>query len=365
MTFKVDPGSVSRYGELLMRAAEDTRAGNEHLTKFGHAEDADGGIYKYFFHWHQQSVALVAGTLEHVACVGEGGKIGLVAAATYYRSTDQDAARRLDNTLPLAPCLTGLNLEEKVDRLVGPPPPFADWRHPRERLTEPAVPEPGGVIDRVGEILEPLSVSGVVLFTLRQLFGYDPVEALVCQVRGNWEKLYECGVVFHQLADLSGDVAINIDQGARELDAVWDGNAGDAAVQYFKRLADSIDKLAPPLDKLGDAHQQVATSTWEAAETLKGLISTMIDDTVVVSVMVSAGAALIETGLGPLICYGGAAFEIAEIYEIYVTCTKKLHLLYNTALLLTGLITGAIAEIEGLPKMDVIADTYHHPAAAR
>src|SRR5262245_46099832 len=195
MTFKVDTGSLTRYGELLMRAAEGGRAGNEHLTKFGHAEDADGDIYKYFFHRHQQSVALVAGTMEHVACVSEGGKIGLVEAARYYQSTDQDSARRLDSALPLAPCLTGSDLEQKVDRLVDPPPPFADWRHPRERLAEPNVQEPHGWLDQVGEVLEMPSLSGAVLFTLRELFGYDPIEAVARQVRGDWEKLYECGVV--------------------------------------------------------------------------------------------------------------------------------------------------------------------------
>lgn len=89
-----------------MRAAEDTRAGREHLTKFGHADYA----------WHQRSVAIVEGTLEHVACVSEGGKIGRVEAANYYRDTDQDTARRFDSMLPLAPCLTGSKLEETVDK---------------------------------------------------------------------------------------------------------------------------------------------------------------------------------------------------------------------------------------------------------
>jgi hypothetical protein len=48
MTFKVDPGSLARYGELSMQAVDDTNASIGHPTRFGHAEDAGSEAYQDF-----------------------------------------------------------------------------------------------------------------------------------------------------------------------------------------------------------------------------------------------------------------------------------------------------------------------------
>ena len=365
MTLRVDPGSLTRYGGQVFRAAGDARAGNDHLAKYGHADDSGGGLFNQLFDAHQRAVTAVEGVLDRIATVAEAGQTGLDQAARYYQSTDATAAASFDATLPLSPCLTGSTLEAKVDGLACPPPPFADWRHPRDHLEEPDVPEePGGFASNPLAFLETLSVSGMLMYALKEVFGFDPIEALVSQLLGDWEKLYECGVVMHNLAELCGDIAVNVDQGARDLDSVWNGNAGDAAVLYFKRFADSIDGLTGPLGKLRDYHQQAAQAAWQAAEGVKAWISALIDEAIVAAALMAAGSALIETGVGTLVCYGGAALVIAAMYEDYEAAMKVIHACYNTILLLVGLVGDVISQIEGLPRMDVVTGTYH-PAVAK
>jgi hypothetical protein len=362
MTLRVDPDSLARFAGLVRRAGEDARAGREHLIKYGHADDGGGPIYREFLDWHRKAVEQVETVLEQIGAVADASAEGVDATADYYRRTDQSSAASFDDNLPDW-CVPGDALDDVLNKLVCPPVPFHDWRHARDRLTDPQVPsEPGPWTEHPLRWLESVSLGGTVISALTSIFGFDPIDWIVSQVLGSWEKLEECGLVLEQLAGLAEDVAINVQQGSRDLATVWSGHAADAAVTYFKDLATTVDGLKDPLNKLAQAHEQAAQASWQAGKAIEGYVSALIDDAIAVSVLLAAGAALIETGVGTLVLWGGAALYVAGMYEEYEAATKTIHALYNTILMLVAMIEEAIAGLTAPDIPKVTSDAYHHPA---
>jgi hypothetical protein len=355
VTLKADPESIDRYGDLVKRAGEDLAAGREHLVKNGHAEASGGEVFTVAGDWHRQTVEAAEQAFAMDAQVAGSSALSLGLAADYYRYTDRAAAVGLDNTVPPTLCPP-----VPVPTAAGKPP-FGDARDAKAHLHEP-VPGDFGFRAHPFQALEALSPTAAVMAAVKGIFHFDPVEDIVSRVLGDWEELAECGIVLQQLGALVEDVGANVGQGTADVQGVWAGNAASAAVTYFMKLDASIDGLAEPLAKMGDAHLQAAQSAWQTAEALKGIVATLVDEAVVVSALVTTGSILIETGVAPLITYGAAAFELAEMYETYERAMEAVHLLYNTVLALGGLVDEAITLIAGLPELNVMTDVYRHPS---
>jgi hypothetical protein len=355
VTLKADPESIDRYGDLVKRAGEDLTAGREHLVKNGHADASGGEVFKVAGDWHRAAVTTVEQACAIDAQVAGSSALSLGLAADYYRYTDRAAAVGLDNTVPPTLCPP-----VPVPTAVGKPP-FGDAHDAKAHLDEP-VAAGFGFRAHPLQALETLSPSAAVMAAVKGIFHFDPIEDVVSRVLGDWEELAECGIVLKQLAGLAEDVGANVGQGTADVQGVWAGNAASAAITYFMKLDASIDGLAEPLRKMGEAHLQAAQGAWETAEALKGIVAALVDQAVFIGTLVTAGSILVETGVAPLVTYGAAAFELAEMYETYETAMKAVHLLYNTVLALGGLINEAIALIAGLPQLSVATDAYRHPS---
>jgi hypothetical protein len=358
----VDPTALTRYGSQLSRAADDAIAGQSYLAKYGHADDANGWLYQAIFSCHVRAVQEIEGAFGRLAGDAQTGNAGLSRAATFYAGTDHAAAARFDDGLPLVPCQPVSDFDQDVG-LNDCPLPFADARAPRDRLEEPDVPDaPGGFFANPFGFVEMFSPSALVLEVLNEVFGFDPIEKLAGMLAGDWEKLYECGSACQNLSECAEDIAINVDAGARNLDSAWTGNAADAAVQYFKRFADSIDGLPEPLRQIAEAHKQAALAAWRTAEAAKAAVGAMIDKAIAVAAMSAAGTALIETGIGAVMAYGAAAWQLAGIFEEFEAATRTVHLLYDALLGLIGVIEAAVVSINGLPQVKIISEQYRFPA---
>ncbi|WP_432830709.1 hypothetical protein [Dactylosporangium sp. CA-092794] len=345
MSLMVEPEALRRFGALMQRAGEDVAAGAEHVDRYAFREDAGGAWLAWFAPLYERTVDEVSTVLGRLRAVADAAHAGLDQASAYYTTTDQTVAATFDAGLPPGQCPPG-DLDTELAAVCLPGGSFRDVREPQQRLREPEPQEPTGPGGIPVGLLDTLSLSGAALYTARAVFGFDPVERLTGPLLGDWERIAACGTVLRQLAALCSDIAVNIAAGDRTLMTYWSGNAAAAADDYITTLAVRTDRLADPITTIGQLHEQAATVVFTVAETIKGVVTTLIDLAVAAAAIMAAGTALIETGVGPLVAAGVAATIIGELYETYDTGTAALRTAYNVLTGLAGLIAAASSRLE-------------------
>ena len=166
----------------------------------------------------------------------------------------------------------------------------------------------------VNELIE--TASGVDIFGLA-------TEAL----SGEWAALWKFGDAMANLAQCLQEIGIGIQAGALTLDRAWDGNAGDAAYNYFTTLAAATSGQQAALYASAQGYHDAARGAWQLSSQLGNLLQAIVDEAILMGISVAVGTATIETGVGAVVGYGMAAYQAVQIAQL----VNKASQIINTA----------------------------------
>lgn len=221
---------------------------------------------------------------------------------------------------------------------------FTDVAEPTSHLKTPQKPaefhSPLELLNKASDLISP---TYWVTEILEASTGFNPMDKAKEYFAGDWEAYAKCSEVWGNLGKLTGDIAKNIDAGNGELDATWDGNAADAAFNYFKRLADRCDELQSDLDTLKTQYYVVSHGVWSTAEAVGAILGQIGDMAATAAISAAAGTLTSWTGWGAAVGYGLAAYEILRIIDLWGDATKQIN---NTQLLVNGAV-GALETVGG------------------
>jgi hypothetical protein len=113
-----------------------------------------------------------------------------------------------------------------------------------------------------------------------------------------WDAIWKFGDAMEHLADCLQDRGINIQQGAIDLDGEWDGNAADAAYQYFSRLAASVSGQQLDLRQIQQDYHKAALGAWQLSNQLGNILQAIADKFLIAGIAAAAGTVTAETGIG-------------------------------------------------------------------
>lgn len=202
---------------------------------------------------------------------------------------------------------------------------FADAAEPVGHLKAPSEPEEfsqgviGDSVETVSDFLSPSEwLLGIIKFTL----GSNPLETAIAWFTGDWKSYVECAEMWRNTGSFTKDLATNLRSGNKELDAGWNGNAADSAYVYFDELAKKIDTLDGHMRDLQTSYMDIGRAIARGAELIKGVLEQLADQALLVEIELTAGTALMETGVGLCAGYGAAILEMAEMVRTWGRATE-------------------------------------------
>ena len=307
MTLFVDPQAVSGFAGQVDRAAGQVSEMRRYLNTY--AEAGTGGeVYNLARSSHEHAVSVMDAAINRLACLLENSAPELLAAASYYRTTDLAAADAIERTLPPAPdrCITPLELELASNPC--DPVNFADRREVTEQLKPPEEAEnPANALGW----MDYLSPSAWANSAFDTVFGFDPIGELQARLVGDWEALAAMSPVTRNLGSALHDLAYNVQSGTTTLRPMWQGTAGESAFRYFTTTCNGVADLHDPFNNVSQAYTELADGVWAIGEAIGGIVKSMLDSAIIAGISIAAGTATSASGVGAVIGYGLAAGEVA------------------------------------------------------
>jgi hypothetical protein len=129
------------------------------------------------------------------------------------------------------------------------------------------------------------------------------------------------------LADCMQQIGVNIQQGMLQVDDSWDGNANDAAFQYFSTLAGATSSQQFAIRSSQEAYHKAANGAWQLSNQLGNILQALADKAILAGITAAAGTALVETGIGAIAGYAATALLVADMLQLI----NKASTIINTA----------------------------------
>jgi hypothetical protein len=171
------------------------------------------------------------------------------------------------------------------------------------------------------------SPSAWINTAIEKLTGVDVFGWVTEWLSGDWAAIWRFGDAMGYLAQSVQQLGINIQQGMIDLDSSWDGNASDAAYQYFSGLASSVSGQQGPLSEIRANYHKAARGAWQFANQLGNILQALADKAIIAGIAAAAGTITAETGVGAVVGYGVAALIVVDMLELI----NKASTIINTA----------------------------------
>jgi uncharacterized protein YukE len=252
-------------------------------------------------------------------------------------------------------------LEYEFNSIVCKPVPFTDPRQVTDRLTPP--PEPDNPPNALG-FMDYLSPTSWAMKGFDIILGFDPIGWVQERFSGDWEAVATMAPVLNNTSAALHDLALNVQSGATTLHPLWQGNAGEAAYDYFTDLATGITALQDPLQQMATEYKAMADAVWSAGEAIGGLIKGMVDSAIIAGIAAAAGTATSWTGAGAIVGYGVAAVEIVNVLNLWGKATELYQFASAAVLGFRSKLGSALSDLDTitLPALPGGAG-YQHPLA--
>ncbi|MCL1841445.1 MAG: hypothetical protein FWF75_06850, partial [Propionibacteriaceae bacterium] len=117
---------------------------------------------------------------------------------------------------------------------------------------------------------------------------------------GDWNSVLVIADALNHLADFSDDLAVEVHVANSSCKANWDGQAADAAYDYFQTLRTDMGQHGPALRQAAKDLQDVAFGMESEAQALEGALSVLLDRVLILAVSAAVSAAASATGIGAL-----------------------------------------------------------------
>jgi hypothetical protein len=172
-----------------------------------------------------------------------------------------------------------------------------------------------------------ISPSAWVNGIIEKVSGVDIFGYATDTLTGEWDALYKFGDALGSLAQFMQQVGIDVQAGINQLDSSWDGNAADAAVNYFTTLAAATSRQQMALYHAVKGYHDAARGAWQLSNQLGNILQAIADKAIIVGVSAAVGTATAETGVGAVVGYGVATWQVIELLELI----NKASVIINTA----------------------------------
>lgn len=330
MSFAVAPEALTRYAALVERNGNSLSQANGYLNTETKLVNTDGLWLQHLVDAHNETVNRMSGYLVQGSHTMGASADELAKAGIHYRTADQAAQASLDATYPPS---RRPSIEEPVGVPAtrhgqqGPVEAQAgdDVKDPLTFLTEPGTPsdfsDPLAWFNAVGDYASP---SWWINQVLNDTIGVNPIDYVNQLVVGDWKGFATCATVWGQLAKAVDAIGDNVNNGLRWLAADWQGNASDAAVEYFDRTGKALLSHRDVFEFLHDKYREVARDVWLGAKTLADIIKMIMDEAVVLGLTAAAGWALSVTGVGAGVSWGIGAFQYMRIIDLWGDATNTI-----------------------------------------
>jgi hypothetical protein len=311
--FQVEPGAIDGFSKLVARAAESSTRAVSYVDQAQIDRAGGGHLFDMVAGDHDHYVSEAKKALGKAQKVLDSSGRELARAATYYRTTDHDAAAKIDATYPGSKAPGG-----NPDG--GGAEDFADTSDAADVLKNPGDPSnpivkyAQGHLDEykmspvqktLGSILDLGSPSAMAVEASKLLFDFDPFGEVTNWIVGDWNNYNDCADIWNNLGSFCEAVSANVKKGTSNVGITWDGNAADAATVYFDEFMQKLGEFKGTFESLRQCYAEGAQLAFQFAEFLKSFI-VMFSDMLVIWLVNLAAAEAVN-----LIPIGGQAASIA------------------------------------------------------
>jgi hypothetical protein len=201
---------------------------------------------------------------------------------------------------------------------------------PKSFLQPPVEPEESSMngFPDPGYLFNYVSPTAWINAAIESVTGKDCIGECTEWVGGDWLVIWKFGDAMTNLARCADQVAVNAQQGMLLLDSGWDGNANDAAANYFTSLASSVSDLRFALTDIGDAYKKAANGAWGLALELGNILQALGDYAIVAGIVAVGSPLLLAGGVG-VAGYAALALIAAKMVQL----ASSLSLIINTGLI--------------------------------
>ncbi|MEU4562361.1 hypothetical protein AB0F72_28590 [Actinoplanes sp. NPDC023936] len=187
------------------------------------------------------------------------------------------------------------------------------------------------VVMNPGDIFNYASPTAWINSAIEALTGTDVIGYFTEWVGGDWASIYKFGDALYNLAECMQQIGVNIQQGMEFLDSDWDGNANDAAYNYFTSFASAASGQQMALFEAGQEYHKAASGAYHVANALGNILQALGDKAVLAGIVGGASIAFSSTGVGAVAGAGGYV-AVAFIVKDMINLINKANLIINTAL---------------------------------
>ncbi|MEU7945008.1 hypothetical protein AB0C50_10035 [Micromonospora taraxaci] len=360
--FYVDPAGLDGLYNVLHRASNDVTDTLAYVKRHCDLSFAEEGLLVIFASPHRVTYNRMTQGLQRLEMVSRGAATEINAAQLAYARSDAESASRLDQTYPGAKdpaAMWGALSTGRPDLWpTAPRSPFADVTEPTSKLVPPnyATAVEMWKINPLADLISPAA-------WLRQvsvwLFGRDPFEDWSKQLSGDWDAYIHCAAAWRIIGNALLEVGRNLVTTTADVPEVWRGQAAEAEQEFQLKLGSAAAALHPACDQYAELYTKAAEAAKHLFDVVSGLITKLIDVLIVVNLASAVGTATIETGIGPVVGYGVAAYYAWQAYDLY----KEISTFYGNAEATFKGIAGAIGMIQAGAAVAALPDLqpYQHP----
>jgi hypothetical protein len=186
-------------------------------------------------------------------------------------------------------------------------------------------PDPGALFNWV-------SPTAWINTVVESLTGFNAIGYCTEWVGGDWGAIYKFGDAMINMGRCADLIGVNLQQGMLKLDSDWDGNANDAAYNYFTSLSSSLSQLRTALTDLGESYHKAANGAWGLANQLGNLIQNLADSAILAGMIAGGSTALMSTGVGAIV--GGPGYvAVTLIIADMLMMVNKISTIINTGMM--------------------------------
>jgi hypothetical protein len=236
---------------------------------------------------------------------------------------------------------------------------------PSGRLASPTLPDESwtnGFVNPV-DAFNYVSPSAWINKGIESALDIDVFGYFTDAITGEWDAIWKFGEAMGHLADCLNDLALNIQDGVIGLDPSWDGNAADAAHQYFSQFAAALAAQQIELRRIQDNYHKAAMGAWQLSNQLGNILQAIADKFIIAGIAAVVGTATAETGVGAAAGYGVAGLQVMQMLKLFNDASLKINTAGSVILGLFG--TGMDIGYQGgdLSTVPLPAAAYTAPGA--
>ncbi|MFF0543211.1 hypothetical protein ACFYTF_10265 [Nocardia thailandica] len=234
---------------------------------------------------------------------------------------------------------------------------------PVSALTEPQPSDPiPDLVELVinGNIVSP---SYWINYVLNQTIGVDPLTYTTNKIAGDWQALQKAGTALTNMSDYLRDYGYAVAAGRREVREDWDGNAAQAAEDYFTQLTDALNTQSAALKDVSTTVEEYSLASYYMAQFICGRIQDVYDYAIILAIKEAAAAAMATTGVGAVgsvFTTASAAYEVVQIISTWAQVLGKFTQWVFLAEAAAGTALGAAATLSSTDLPELGGKNYDH-----